>query len=87
MPVGSPCVDSVRVWDFVVTGLLILHDRLIRFLFIRAVFCFQLPSDSTSRWTPLLSANYPPLRASKKPSPSSLLPYRAHLRYAGLCPS
>jgi hypothetical protein len=25
-----------------------------RFVFLRAEFCRQLPSDSTSRWTPLL---------------------------------
>jgi len=25
-----------------------------RFLFVGAGFCLQLPSDSTSRWTPLL---------------------------------
>jgi hypothetical protein len=28
-----------------------------RFVFLRAEFCRQLPSDSTSRWTPLLLAN------------------------------
>ena len=26
----------------------------IRFLFVETLFCHQLPSDSTSRWTPLL---------------------------------
>jgi len=25
----------------------------IRFLFVRPALCFQLPSDSASRWTPL----------------------------------
>ncbi|TGD22316.1 hypothetical protein EGT49_09225 [Companilactobacillus suantsaicola] len=28
-----------------------------RFLFISSVFCFRLPSDFTSRWTPLSSAS------------------------------
>ncbi|MQS76865.1 hypothetical protein FHL06_10975 [Lactobacillus halodurans] len=28
-----------------------------RFLFISSVFCFKLPSDSTSRWTPLSSTS------------------------------
>ncbi|AUI37135.1 hypothetical protein CWI35_12005 [[Bacillus] caldolyticus] len=26
-------------------------------MYLRSSVCFQLPSDSTSRWTPLLSAN------------------------------
>ncbi|SCA62723.1 Uncharacterized protein SCG7086_AD_00030 [Chlamydiales bacterium SCGC AG-110-P3] len=60
MPIGSTYVDSVRELDFVVIGLLILHDRLIRFLFIRAALCFQLPSDSTSRWTPYFPLTAPP---------------------------
>jgi hypothetical protein len=37
---------------------------LMRFVFLRAEFCRQLPSDSTSRWTPLLLANGWQLQAS-----------------------
>ena len=28
-------------------------ERLMRFLFVKPALCLQLPSDSTSRWTPL----------------------------------
>lgn len=31
--------------------------RLMMFVFLGLELCFQLPSDSTSRWTPLLLAN------------------------------
>jgi hypothetical protein len=79
IPAESTFMISVRVSDFVVIGLLIHHACLIRFLFIGSAFCFQLPSDSTSRWTPLPSANCSPLRASKGLSPSSLMSCRAHL--------
>ena len=33
------------------------HRPFIRFLFVTTHFCFELPSDSTSRWTPLPFAN------------------------------
>ena len=37
------------------------HMRLMRFLFVRQEVCLLLPSDSTSRWTPLQSAVHFPL--------------------------
>jgi hypothetical protein len=49
-----------------------------RFLFVRPVFCREcihirrLPSDSTSRWTPLPSANRSPCRVGSGLSPPSL---------------
>ena len=42
-----------------------------RFLFVRSVVCLKLPSDSTSRWTPLPSASCSPCRASSGLSPPS----------------
>ncbi|SCA63932.1 hypothetical protein SCG7086_BJ_00120 [Chlamydiales bacterium SCGC AG-110-P3] len=84
MPVGSTCVDSVRVLDFVVIGLLILHDRLIRFLFIRAAFCFlQIPPHDGHPCFPLTVPPFGPVRDFH---PSSLLPCRAHLK-SRLCKS
>ena len=43
-----------------------------RFLFVGPVFCLPLPSDSTSRWTPLRSANRSPCRVGSGLSPPSL---------------
>jgi hypothetical protein len=44
--------------DFALLGKLIrLGPPYIRFLFVGPGFCLQLPSDSTSRWTPLLLAH------------------------------
>jgi len=36
-----------------------LHRPYMQFLFVRPGFCCRLPSDSTSRWTPLSLANTP----------------------------
>ena len=33
------------------------HRPFMKFLFVRPGFCLRLPSDSTSRWTPLPLAN------------------------------
>jgi len=49
-----------------------------RFLFIGPGFCLKLPSDSTSRWTPLLSANGSHCQAHSGLSPPSYCPCRAH---------
>ena len=54
MPVASTFKLSVQVSDFEDIGFLIQLARLMRFLFVGPVFCLRLPSDSTSRWTPLL---------------------------------
>jgi hypothetical protein len=50
----------------------------IQFLFIEPRFCLQLPSDSTSQWTPLLSANSSCCQAYSGLSPPSYRPCRAH---------
>jgi len=49
-----------------------------QFLFIEPGFCLQLLSDSTSRWTPLLSANSSCCQAYHGLSPLSYRPCRAH---------
>ena len=48
------------------------------FLFVSARFCLRLPSDSSSRWTPLLSANTSHCRAYSGLSPPSYCPCRAY---------
>ena len=43
------------------------HNSLtIRFLFVIAMLCHPLPSDSTSRWTPLLRLAVPPQRGPQR---------------------
>ena len=49
-----------------------------RFLFIGPGFCLRLPSDSTSRWTPLPLANGSHCQAHSGLSPPSYCPCRAH---------
>ncbi|ENY6786241.1 hypothetical protein ACF1CY_004837 [Providencia rettgeri] len=49
MPVGSTLQHSMQVLGFSDNGHLTLLQRLNRFLFVRPAFCFQLPSDPTSR--------------------------------------
>jgi hypothetical protein len=49
----------------------------IRFLFIGPRVCLQLPSDSTSRWTPLPLANSSCCQACSKFAPPSYRPCRA----------
>ena len=49
-----------------------------RFLFVGPRVCLRLPSDSTSRWTPLPSANSSHCKACNGLSPSSLRTCRAH---------
>ena len=61
-----------------------------RFLFVRSGFCpsrvsilprdIRLPSDSTSRWTPLPSAGVSHCQARNGLSPSSCHPCRVHLK-------
>ena len=46
----------------------------IRFLFVTTLLCHRLPSDSTSRWTPLPRLAVPILTARKGLSPSRTLP-------------
>ena len=51
----------------------------IRFLFVRPRVCLRLPSDSTSRWTPLPLANSSYCQVCSGLSPPSYRPCRAHL--------
>jgi hypothetical protein len=54
MPVGSTSQCSVQVLGFQITACSPHCAASIRFLFVGPAPCLQLPSDSTSRWTPLL---------------------------------
>ena len=45
------------LWDFILFSRLIHNMCLIMFVFLRSEICRRLPSDSTSRWTPLPWAN------------------------------
>jgi len=49
-----------------------------QFLFVGSGFCLRLPSDSTSRWTPLPLANSSFCLACSGLSPPSYRPCRAH---------
>ena len=51
-----------------------------RFLFVGPRVCLRLPSDPTSRWTPLPSADSSHCKACNGLSPSSLRTCRAHPR-------
>jgi hypothetical protein len=55
MPAAYTPKLSLQVLDFEDICLLIQLARLMRFLFVGPAFCLRLPSDSTSRWTPLPS--------------------------------
>ena len=56
------------------------HMPYMRFLFVGPRVCLRLPSDSTSRWTPLPSANSSHCKACNGLSPSSLCTCRAHIK-------
>ena len=47
---GAPC----SYWTLTCIAVSSALHSLMGFLFVRPVVCLQLPSDSTSRWTPLL---------------------------------
>ena len=51
-----------------------------QFLFVGSNVCRQLPSDSTSRWTPLLLANTPYCKAYSGLAPYSRYTCPAHIR-------
>ena len=59
----------------------------IQFLFVRPRLCLRLPSDSTSRWTPLSSANSSYCQACSGLSPLSNNACRAHKIKVGLTPT
>ena len=46
--------DSVQLLDVRLCCILVLVACLMRFLFVSSGICLHLPSDSTSRWTPLV---------------------------------
>jgi hypothetical protein len=54
----------------------------IHFLFVGPGLCLRLPSDSTSRWTPLPSANSSCCQACRGLSPPSYRPCWAHIKRA-----
>ena len=54
-----------------------------RFLSVSASICVRLPSDSTSRWTPLSFANSSYCKACSGLSPPSYHPCRAHSKKDG----
>ena len=54
LPAAFTYIVSVWLLDFNLCSGLIHDGRLMRFLFVRLRVCLQLPSDPTSRWTPLL---------------------------------
>lgn len=54
-----------------------------RFVFLRSEICRRLPSDSTSRWTPLLFGyTLPTIRACSGLSPVRARPWRANKKEA-----
>ena len=60
--VKSSCAAFRQLWDFdLFCNLIHGHMPCMKFLFVRSDVCRQLPSDSTSRWTPLLLAMQFPL--------------------------
>ena len=68
------------VLDFVLLRKLVRSKQPhIWFLFIRPGLCLGLPSDSTSRWTPLPSASGSHYHAHSGLSPPSYHPCRAHI--------
>ena len=81
-PIQPPYLHTrVRVaLDFALLGKLVRPVLpYIRFLFVGPGFCLQLPSYSTSRWTPLLLANASCYRAHSGLSPPGYHPCWAHL--------
>ena len=54
-----------------------------QFLFVRPRLCLRLPSDSTSRWTPLPLANSSYCQVCSGLSPPSDSACRAHIKKAG----
>ncbi len=55
-----------------------LRRPCIRFLFVGSEFCHKLPSDSTSRWTPLLRLAVPVITARRGLSPPRCTTCLAH---------
>ena len=67
------------VWDFVLCWKLVrFKEPIMQFLFVRPRLCLRLPSDSTSRWTPLPLANSSYCQVCSGLSPPSCNACRAH---------
>ena len=71
---------SSNLLDFTAFSRLIrISQPYMWFLFVRPRVCLQLPSDSTSRWTPLLfSYTFPTTRVCSGLSPVRARPWRAN---------
>ena len=69
------------VLDFVLLWKLVrFKEPIIQFLFVRPRLCRRLPSDSTSRWTPLPLANSSYCQVCSGLSPPSCNACRAHYK-------
>ncbi len=74
-------IGTRAVSDFVVLSQLIHSDGPhMRFLFVDTWFCLDLPSDSASRRTPLVSANSSYCQVCSGLSPPRFAPCWAHTR-------
>jgi hypothetical protein len=77
-----PLHASGRLLGFSVYCQVTLSQRpYIRFLFVATLFCHQLPSDSTSRRTPLYRLAVPITTARRGLSPPRTAPCLAHNYY------
>ena len=69
------------VLDFILCRILVrFKTPYMQFLFVRPRFCLRLPSDSTSRWTPLPLANSSYCQVCSGLSPPSNSACRAHYK-------
>ena len=75
------CMEFGQYWTlFCYANSSIPIQPYIQFLFVSSGFCLRLPSDSTSRWTPLPLANSSYCQACSGLSPPSYRPCRAHIK-------
>lgn len=75
------CMELVQYWtSFCDANSSVPGQPYIQFLFVSSGFCLRLPSDSTSRWTPLPLANSSYCQACSGLSPPSYSPCRAHIK-------
>jgi hypothetical protein len=80
------CIGFVQCWtSFCIANSSALIQPHMRFLFIGSELCLRLPSDSTSRWTPLPLANGSHCQAHSGLSPPSYRPCRAHYKKLRPC--
>src|SRR5690606_34658650 len=73
------CMELGQYWTlFCTANSSIPIQPYMQFLFVGSGFCLRLPSDSTSRWTPLPLANSSYCQVCSGLSPPSYSPCRAH---------